>query len=162
MNFSVLQGKFTSLLMATLGNVFSTWGNSRVQLFLSTRWCISLSLVAFGHSWYGEMHQRVLRKSWTLELPHVEKLHSISSKKIVKLMRVKSGRVRTVWVRVQNLSFCLKINWKLIAKITGLKLIIKSLKLFISTVAWPTMKFNCYCTGVRSLKRLGGSTNGNI
>ena len=75
MNFSVLQGKFTSLLMATLGNVFSTWGNSRVQLFLSTCWCISLSLVAFGHSWYGEMHQRVLRKSWTLELPHVEKLH---------------------------------------------------------------------------------------
>ena len=28
----------------------------------------------FGHSWYGEMHQLVLRKSWTLELPHVEKL----------------------------------------------------------------------------------------
>ena len=61
--------------MATLENVFSTWGNSRVQLFHSTCWCISLSLVAFGHSWYGEMHQRVLWKSWTLELPHVEKLH---------------------------------------------------------------------------------------
>ena len=61
--------------MATLENAFSTWGNSRVQLFLSTRWCISLSLVAFGHSWYEEMHQLVLRKSWTLELPHVEKIH---------------------------------------------------------------------------------------
>ena len=68
--------KKPSLLMATLENVFSTWGNSRVQLFLSTCWCISLSLVAFGHSWYGEMHQRVLRKSWTLELPHVEKTFS--------------------------------------------------------------------------------------
>ena len=80
MNFSISEGKperakLTSLLMATLENAFSTWGNSRVQLFLSTRWCISLSLVAFGHSWYGEMHQLVLRKSWTLELPHVEKIH---------------------------------------------------------------------------------------
>ena len=71
-----LSKKRPSLLMATLENVFSTWGNSRVQLFLSTRWCISLSLVAFGHSWYGEMHQLVLRKSWTRELPHVEKAFS--------------------------------------------------------------------------------------
>ena len=74
--------KKPSLLMATLENAFSTWGNSRVQLFLSTCWCISLSLVAFGHSWYGEMHQRVLRKSWTLELPHVEKLHFSCNDKI--------------------------------------------------------------------------------
>ena len=48
------------------------------RLFLSTRWCISPSLVAFGHSWYREMHQLVLRKSLTLELPHVEKIHLIS------------------------------------------------------------------------------------
>ena len=48
------------------------------RLFLSTRWCISPSLVAFGHSWYREMHQLVLRKSLTLELPHVEKIHFTS------------------------------------------------------------------------------------
>ena len=34
------------------------------------------SLVAFSHSWYEEKHQLVLRKSLTLELPHVEKIHS--------------------------------------------------------------------------------------
>ena len=56
--------------------IFSTWGNSRVQLFLSTRWCISPY-----HEWPKamsdrEMHQRVLRKSWTRELPHVEKAFS--------------------------------------------------------------------------------------
>ena len=50
----------------------------RFRLFLSTRWCISPSLVAFGHSWYREMHQCVLRKSPTLELPHVEKIHFFS------------------------------------------------------------------------------------
>ena len=43
--------------------IFSTWGNLRVRLFLSTSWCISLY-----HEWPkatsdGEMHQRVLRKS---------------------------------------------------------------------------------------------------
>ena len=62
--------------MATLENAFSTGGNSRVQLFLSTSWCISPY-----HEWPKatsdrEMHQRVLRKSWTLELPHVEKAFS--------------------------------------------------------------------------------------
>ena len=56
--------------------IFSTWGNSRVRLFLSTSWCISLY-----HEWPkatsdGEMHQRVLRKSLTRELPHGEKAFS--------------------------------------------------------------------------------------
>ena len=39
--------------MASLENVSSTWGNSWDQHFLSTRGCISLSLVASGHSWWG-------------------------------------------------------------------------------------------------------------
>ena len=38
--------KNTNLLMALLENAFSPWGNSRVRLFLSTRWCISPN-----HSW---------------------------------------------------------------------------------------------------------------
>ena len=33
---------------------FSTWGNSRESLYLSTCWCISASLMAFGHSWWGK------------------------------------------------------------------------------------------------------------
>ena len=39
--------------MASLENVSSPWDNSRDQYFLSTRGCISLSLVASGHSWWG-------------------------------------------------------------------------------------------------------------
>ena len=50
----------------------STWGNSSVRLFLTTRWCISSY-----HEWPQatsdkEMHQQVVRKSLTQELPHVE------------------------------------------------------------------------------------------
>ena len=45
--------KIANLLMASLENAFSTWGNSRDQLCLSTRGCISQSLVAYGHSWWG-------------------------------------------------------------------------------------------------------------
>ena len=66
--------------------IFSTWGNSRVQLFLSTSWCISSY-----HEWPNatsdrEMHQRVLRKSQTRELPHVEKAFSnVAINKLVNL-----------------------------------------------------------------------------
>ena len=41
-----------NLLMASLENVSSKWGNSRDQLFLSTCGCISPSLVAYGHEWW--------------------------------------------------------------------------------------------------------------
>ena len=52
--------------------IFSTWGNLRVRLFLSTSWCISPSLVA---KWC-EMYQRVLRYSLIWALPYVEKAFS--------------------------------------------------------------------------------------
>ena len=39
--------------MASLENGSSTWGNSQDQHFLSTHGCIPLSLVASGHSWWG-------------------------------------------------------------------------------------------------------------
>ena len=92
---------FASLLMATLENGFSTWGNSRVQLFLSTSWCISLY-----HEWPkatsdGEMHQRVLRKSWTRELPHVEK--TFSNVAINKL--VKSFKNMVFWLETSVLRY---------------------------------------------------------
>ena len=38
--------------MVLLENAFSTWGNSRVRLFLSTLMHFTL-LVAYGHSWWG-------------------------------------------------------------------------------------------------------------
>ena len=62
---------------------FSTWGNSRESLFLSTRWCISPITSGRRPRVDGEMHHQVLRKRLSRELPHVEK--PFSSESINKL-----------------------------------------------------------------------------
>ena len=62
---------------------------------------ISLALVdAFlYHSWPPatrdeEMHPLVLRKSWSLELPHVEKLHSQVGKENL-LIKSQKGKIQS-------------------------------------------------------------------